>query len=96
MIHPEDRQRFNEFIDQAMQGTTISSEFRNCSLMELLSICKFAFQKHSTKKLGKPVKMNGMTQDITERKKSRVEAATAGERYTSEKIQPRCHYFPGC
>ncbi len=32
MIYPEDQQRFHEFIDQAMQGTMISSEFRNLQL----------------------------------------------------------------
>lgn len=68
LIHPDDRQRFNEFIDQAIQGTTISSEFRNLQLDGTIKYMQIRVSMTFDEN-GKPVKMNGTTQDITERKK---------------------------
>ncbi|MDQ0874718.1 PAS domain S-box-containing protein [Paenibacillus sp. V4I3] len=68
LIHPDDRQRFHEFIDQAIQGTTISSEFRNLQLNGTIKYMQVRVSVTFDEN-GKPVKMNGTTQDITERKK---------------------------
>ncbi|KQX46693.1 PAS domain S-box protein [Paenibacillus sp. Root444D2] len=84
IIHPEDRQRFNEFIDQAMQGTTISSEFRNLQLDGTIKYMQIRVSVTFDEN-GKPVKMNGTTQDITERKKVELKLQESVERYTSLK-----------
>ncbi|NOU71877.1 PAS domain S-box protein [Paenibacillus sp. LMG 31458] len=84
MIHPEDQQRFHEFIDQTMQGTTISSEFRNLQLDGTIKYMQIRVSVTFDEN-GIPVKMNGTTQDITERKKVELKLQESVERYTSLK-----------
>lgn len=84
IIHPDDQQRFNEFIHQAMQGTTISSEFRNLQLDGTIKYMQIRVSVTFDEN-GMPVKMNGTTQDITERKKVELKLQESVERYTSLK-----------
>ncbi|AJY74038.1 PAS domain S-box protein [Paenibacillus beijingensis] len=84
LIHPSDRERFSENIDQALKGHNFSAEFRHLqsdgSVKYLNIRASVTFNDE-----GVPVKMNGTTQDITERKLAEMKLQESVERYTSLK-----------
>ncbi|MNH90169.1 Sensory/regulatory protein RpfC [compost metagenome] len=84
LLHPEDQQRFVELKNEALDGRTISAEFRhlepNGSVKHLHIRARVTFDNN-----GKPIKMYGTTQDISERKKVEFKLQETIERYTSLK-----------
>lgn len=84
LLHPEDQPRFLELRNQAMDGHTISAEFRHLepsgSTKHLHIRARVTFDNN-----GKPLKMYGTTQDISERKKVELKLQETIERYTSLK-----------
>lgn len=84
LLHPEDQERFALVRNQALQGTPFSAEFRH--------ITPEGGEKHvhirahvNFDDKGRPIKMYGTTQDITERKLAQLTLEETIERYTSLK-----------
>lgn len=84
LIHPDDRQRFSDSLQEALTGANISSEFRH---LEPGGRIKYLHIRASAtfNEQGIPFKMNGTTQDITERKLAELKLQETVERYTSLK-----------
>ncbi|UKS27144.1 PAS domain S-box protein [Paenibacillus sp. HWE-109] len=86
LVHPEDRGQFQTFINQAKQlrqGPT-SLEFRNLQSDGTVKYMQIRVSVLFDEE-GKPIKMSGTTQDITERKKAELNLQESVERYTSLK-----------
>ncbi|RUT28093.1 PAS domain S-box protein [Paenibacillus zeisoli] len=84
LLHSEDQQRFLELRSEALDGHTVSGEFRhlepNGSVKHLHIRARVTFSNK-----GQPLKMYGTTQDISERKKVELTLQETIERYTSLK-----------
>ncbi|MEC0228549.1 PAS domain S-box protein [Paenibacillus alba] len=84
LIHPEDQLQFKAFTDQAKRGGSSSLEFRNLqpdgSIKYMQIRVSVLFDEN-----GSATRMNGTTQDITERKLNELKLQESVERYNSLK-----------